>query len=268
MNMKMKTAVLAALTLTFAAVTAEAEVHKRPYRGSRTPEQLAEWRRLAPMRNYGGMVRKEGSAYGKVVFLNAQKLIPAATIGNPLKRVEDRLNLLWEVKDVASVKLANPSGDIKAAGGAVGVVIAESDELPALVTAPEDGWAIVNVAALNRDKPDAAKLAERTNKELLRAFALIGGAAFQSRDPIVMRADIRTPQELDLIKSANYGIDTVDALRRNLPFNGVMPWKITTYRQACQEGWAPQPTNEYQKAIWDKVHELPTNPLPLKKPTK
>ena len=30
--------------------------------------------------------------------------------------------------------------------------------------------------------------------------------------------------------------------------------RYVTYRQACIEGWAPAPTNDVQKAIWEKVH--------------
>ena len=33
------------------------------------------------------------------------------------------------------------------------------------------------------------------------------------------------------------------------------------YRQACQEGWAPAPTNAVQRAIWNKVHQIPDSPL-------
>ena len=28
-------------------------------------------------------------------------------------------------------------------------------------------------------------------------------------------------------------------------------------------GWAPQPTNEVQRAIWDKVHAIPDKPLTI-----
>ena len=52
-------------------------------------------------------------------------------------------------------------------------------------------------------------------------------------------------------------------LERLLPTYGLMPWKQTTYKKACQEGWAPAPTNEYQKAIWDKIHSVPANPMKI-----
>ena len=33
------------------------------------------------------------------------------------------------------------------------------------------------------------------------------------------------------------------------------------YRVAVQEGWAAQPTNEYQRAVWDEVRHIPEKPI-------
>ena len=41
-------------------------------------------------------------------------------------------------------------------------------------------------------------------------------------------------------------------MMRHLPTIGVLQDKMTSYRKACQEGWAPAPTNEYQKAVWEQ----------------
>jgi len=34
-------------------------------------------------------------------------------------------------------------------------------------------------------------------------------------------------------------------------------------REACQEGWAPAPTNDIQKAIWNEVRQLPAKPIKI-----
>ena len=39
--------------------------------------------------------------------------------------------------------------------------------------------------------------------------------------------------------------------------------KFTTYKQACREGWAPPPTNDVQKAIWDQVRQMPAKPIKI-----
>ena len=54
---------------------------------------------------------------------------------------------------------------------------------------------------------------------------------------------------------------------------GFAPYRRTTYKRACKEGWAPAPTNDFQRAVWEKIKaeqgEKPTNPiriLPGQKP--
>ena len=139
----------------------------------------------------------------------------------------------------------------------------DSDTLPALLLAPEEGWAVVNVAALSKGNPSADVLASRVRKELLRGFALAGGCTFMSRSQIVLRGDIRSPRDLDSIQEDSYGVEAIMTLEKTLPYYGVMPWKQSTYTKACKEGWAPAPTNEFQKAIWDKVHEPPATPMKI-----
>lgn len=228
-----------------------------------TPEKRAAVIAKRQMKRYGGVVRKAGTASGKVVFLNAQTAVSHEDFAPALNYIDGAVNPIWEVKDVVGVKVSNPAEDIKKAGGAVGVVLLDVDELPALLVAPEGGWAIVNVKPL-KVGDDKLKLARRVRLELLRAFALVGGCAFMMRDPIALDGTVVTPEDLDRIKGEEYGADVRSALGMKLPSRGVTPWKVASYRQACKEGWAPEPTNEYQHAIWKKEHELPTNPIQIK----
>ena len=234
----------------------------------RTPEELRARAASYIERRHGGYIRKAGSAYGKVVFLNAQKRVPADALNLAFKEIEDNIHPIWSLESVESVKLANPKDDIAKHGGNIGVVLAESADLPMLVLAPEEGWSIVNVTAVAADEKDEKKVASRVRKELLRAFALTGGCTFMARGAIVLNGTIRTPKDLDMIPEESYGVDALLTLGQQLPNYGVMPWYQTTYKKACREGWAPAPTNEYQKAIWDKVHEMPTAPIKIKPETK
>lgn len=260
-----KLMILAALAAFAGVVVANETNQVKNVRKHRSKEEVQAYLERSRQKRFGGFVRRENSAKGKVVFLNAQKKLPAAAFKHALNEIDKDVHPLFEFKDVPTVKILNPADDIKAAGGAIGVAIVESAEIPAMVIAPENGWAIVNVAALAQGNPDAATLQRRANLELMRAFALVGGAAFLARDQEVVRVDIRQPSDLDIIKFDSYGEDVKMALSMNLPHLGVTPWLVKTYRQACQEGWAPAPTNEFQKAIWNKVHELPKNPLKLEK---
>ena len=69
--------------------------------------------------------------------------------------------------------------------------------------------------------------------------------------------------ELDKIVGEQFGIDTMMGVVKHLPEIGVVPDQRITYREACRKGIAPAPTNEYQKAIWEKEHAVPKNPMKI-----
>ena len=57
--------------------------------------------------------------------------------------------------------------------------------------------------------------------------------------------------------------DMIDSIRINMKARGMTPTRIASYKKACQEGWAPAPTNDVQKAIWEKVHAVPATPMKI-----
>ena len=215
------------------------------------------------MRMFGGYIRKSNSAKGKVVVLNAQGRIPRKSLLSAIEKIKLDIRPEIEWKDVDDAPLPNPQSAIKAAGGNIGVVLVDDSRYPSLLTAPEEGWAIINAAALAADKPDDAKLAARIRKEMMRGFALAAGCSFMARGPFVLRPNIRRPGDLDFIDEECYGVDAIGTLAHSLRYYGVKPWLVTTYENACALGWAPEPTNDYQKAIWKQVYAIPNKPLKI-----
>ena len=134
------------------------------------------------------------------------------------------------------------------------VFVIESEELPVLLTSPEERWAIVNSKKCGS--------ADRTVKETLKAFACIAGAATGDNPGTILST--KGPAELDLITRPELSFDVLNRITRHLESYGVTPEKRANYRTACREGWAPQPTNDVEKAIWEKVHAIPTNPIKVK----
>ena len=215
------------------------------------------------MELFGGSVRKPGSARGKIVFINAQKRLAESDIQSAITEIEETTKA--DCVSICSEKVAlpNPRKDIEANGGQIGVVLIEDANYPVLTVAPEDGWALVNVLALGSEKIAKKKIASRARKELMRAFGLVAGCAFMSRGKIVMLGDVHSPRDLDSIKEETYGVDAISTMEQSLPKSGINPWIVSTYEDACQEGWAPPPTNKWQKAVWDKVHAPPEKPLKI-----
>ena len=58
----------------------------------------------------------------------------------------------------------------------------------------------------------------------------------------------------DVAKAAGVSCSTVSAVLGNRAEKlGIKPARMTTYRKAVEEGWAPAPTNDFQKAIWEEA---------------
>ena len=215
----------------------------------------------------GGLIEKPGSSTGRIVFINTQSEMDAANIHDAIKSLGDIIAkypvfVESDSPDKPAVLKTKHSAD-------VAVVIVAEDDDPALLSAPEENWAVVNVRNLAKGlKSDAAKAKffnSRCRKEIMRGFACAAGGIGSSFPGNIM--NIRKVPDLDLCDEF-IPFDKVSVLKMHLKDNGVTPSRFATYRIACREGWAPEPTNEVQKAIWDKIHEMPSEPIKIKPETK
>ena len=257
------------LSLALAAFSASAAGERRP--DARRPvgkvmSAEAAARQAEMMRRAGGFVVRPNSAKGKIVFVDAQGALPASNLTDVVSalRKQTRLNVVGvrgEGKDAAQLKAAN--------GADVAVVAIDDPDSPVLLVAPEERWATVNVAKLGEGlKSEEARrkfVESRFRKELLRGFALASGGG-NSQFP-ANGMQVTGLAELDLYKEFIPG-DSLAKSQAFLKRIGVVPEVRMTYRRACKEGWAPAPTNEVQKAVWDEVHAMPTEPIKIKPETK
>lgn len=227
-----------------------------------TRGQLRRSIRRASESRTGGFVRKENSAKGCFVVINAQSVVPEADLTSAVKTIDRQANILTKIISAENINCSNIKAVMAKSNGALGVAVINDPTLPALLTAPEDGWALVNVGKLRQGSPDAAKLAARVRREILRGFGFISGGAYAGRGDYVM-ACVSQPDQLDSVVREEFGLMMLKMLPLTLPIYGIQPWHRTTYLKACEEGWAPPPTNEFQKAIWNRVHDIPTKPLKI-----
>ena len=203
----------------------------------------------------GGWVDKPGTPQGEIACVNCQGAAQKAWIEEGIaaltKQTRFRLTLADGQFDVRSPKLA----------GKMSIFIVDDPALPMSLVAPEARWAAVNVAKLKSEKEPFFRA--RVRKELVRTFAMLCGGCRSNYQGTITEA-VSCAEELDAQVNENLPLDVVGRFTPHLNHFGVSPRIVTTYLVACNQGWAPAPTNEYQKAIWDKVHELPRNPMQIK----
>ena len=179
-----------------------------------------------------------------------------------------RLPVEWGEVDAAEkcpAKLAAAANADGRCGAAV--VLIDDPSAPRLLVAPEEFWAAINVARLAEDNPSSEKLERRLKQEFWRAACMVLGAYASMQQPCLL-TQISGNADLDHNVCLIPSIEVLPKTKNAAKSRGILPGKRAVYRKACEEGWAPAPTNDVQKAIWDKVHEMPTEPIKIKPETK
>ena len=137
---------------------------------------------------------------------------------------------------------------------------------PILSIFPEERVGIVNADKLKGgDDSSAPEL--RVSKETWRAIGFVGGLGFSQADNDIMQP-LYSLKELDANRYPFIQPMNMARMQKMWKRFGVKKERRIPYRVAVQEGWAAQPTNEYQKAVWDQVHQLPSEPIKIKPETK
>ena len=258
----MKNCTIWAALLFLVAQTVEADESHRP-----SEDEL----RAAKVARAGGIIEKPDAAKGKVVFFDCQKDEGLRLSRNEIAKALSALGVAVKKFRIEVVKVE--PGDILGLmakhNASVGIVITSKDSGPALLAAPEERWSEVNVAALARGlrTPEALERfwTSRCRKEVLRGLALACGALGSSFPGNIMV--VTKTEDLDLCNEF-MPVDTGEAIKKRLRDMGLTPRHFATYRAACKAGWAPAPTNDVQKAIWNEVHEMPSAPIKIKPETK
>ena len=211
-------------------------------------------RRAKRIAEKGGFVVQ--APKGKVFrVFSAQKFATKDDLSESMGVLSDQVRIPVEWKDVDTAEtkpgkicqVANADGR----GGAALVLIDDPDE-PRMLIAPENGWAMVNVAALRSGDTKRTTFVRRLKQEFWRATCILLGAYESSSKPCLLTL-VAGNDDLDrnvcIIPSVE-PLPKVSVAARAL---GIIPCRCLIYEDACREGWAPAPTNDYQKAIWESV---------------
>lgn len=209
----------------------------------------------------GGYVVRPNSRVGSIVILNAQTRLTSAELGGVVDKIKTKLGIYAEVREIPSATIAE-AGKLKAeAKASVAVFLVDDQTLPMSLVAYEEHWGLVNVAKL-AEGADKVSLFGRANAETMRVLALASGGA-DSQFPSSLMKEVRVVRTLDGM-DAELPYDVMNRMAATYKQMGMSGEQKTTYRIACREGWAPAPTNDVQKAIWDSVHAVPTEPMKIR----
>ena len=258
-------AVLAAFSAGGAQEAAKADGDRTETQPARKAENPAAFREAAIARA-GGYVARPGSMKGRIAFIDAGSGIGEEELRKVVSALGEKI-AKYDVR-VEKAEAGTPAA-IKAKSGAdVAVVVVDDDATPMMLVAPEDHWAAVKVRKVSEGLKGSAVerfKASRCRKEILRAFTFVCGGVASSFDGNIL--DVSGPAELDL-RDEFIPFDKFAVFTKHLSGMGVTPRRLATYKRACKEGWAPAPTNDVQKAIWNQIHQLPTEPIKIKPETK
>ena len=235
-----------------------------------TPEEVVQHRaRMArkaqKAEERGGYVTLAST--GKVVrVVSAQRIAAKTALDESINVFSTtlRLPVEWGDADPAEkspAKLAAAANSDGRCGAAI--VLIDDPTAPRLLIAPEEFWAAINVAKLGEDNPPKEKLERRIKQEFWRATCMVLGAYVSMQQPCLL-TQISGNGDLDKNVCVIPSIEVLPKTKNAAKARGIIPGKRAVYQKACEEGWAPAPTNDVQKAIWDKVHELPTEPIKIK----
>lgn len=239
-------AVLLAATLPLVLLAAT-DVVSKPMQPRR--KSIAELGGIVTMAPTGRVIRIE----------NKQTRTASSVLESSAAVMSDALNLPVVVESSGSKERLDAA--------AVIVLEDRGADSPRVLVAPEEGWAAVNTEALAKDGASGEKYNLRVTREVWRALCIMLGASDSMFQPCLM-APVHSLADLDSLKCNVPSPEPFGKMLRNAKALGCTPAHRATYLGACREGWAPAPTNDIQRAIWNEVHKLPTEPIKIEPETK
>lgn len=204
-----------------------------------------------------------------MVFLDA-RTADRTSIDNLSDAASSHIGFRSEVRPaiaVSAVEAFSKAKEVLRADAGAVVVFYENEKEPTLSVYPEDAITLVNVKPLySSDYPTYRR---RLVKEFWRSISFtLGGYACGGTLGSVMQPAFSIA-DLDAIGGFSIPppqLGVINSVRPSLKLYNTLP---VPYSRACREGWAPAPTNEVQKALFEKFSnpktrfnvDFPANPL-------
>ena len=207
----------------------------------------------------GGIVEKPNAGRGTFLFVDSTKTLSEGMFARDFGILDRTLRVRPKIVRGCSVAVETASIVLKELNANAAVFVVTNTALPRLITASEEGWAIVNVTKLKEGNPSNDVLERRITVEVIRGLAQIFGSGNSGMSMVA----VASVKDIDDIHHPGFPASAMKTCMPQMKKLGFEPRVTATYSVACKQGWAPVPTNNIQKAIWDKVHAAPKNPMKI-----
>ena len=216
-----------------------------------TPERI----RYDFYRITGGQLLDTRNQKGAVAIVNVAKAAEDAALNELTKTFGDNIHIAFKIED-GVFDLAKPVIRENAT-----LFVVDDPALPMSLVAPEARWAVVNVAPLKTEKKPYYDA--RVRKMLARGMLNLLGVA-NTRIPNGITSCVTKPEDLDEVVYNELPFEPMMNMKDYFVRYGIVPYKLSTYLEACEQGWAHSPTNKWQQKIWKRTHSVPSNPMTIK----
>ena len=207
----------------------------------------------------GGIVEKPGAGRGTFLFVDSTKTLTEGMFARDFSMLNRTLKVSPKIVKGGPVTVETAGAAMKELKANAAVFVVDKPASPRLVTATEEGWAIVNVGKLRTDEPSKEVFEKRVTVEVIRGLAQI----FGSGNAGMSMSAVASLQDIDDIKHPGFPPSAMKTCQTQMKKLGFEPKIVASYRVACKQGWAPPPKTEAQRIIWEQTHQIPDKPITI-----
>ena len=206
----------------------------------------------------GGIITVPGE--GRIAVMNGQQRLDAAAVRLFADNLASIFRARVEVEAIDGFSVSGADEQRRGRKANVAFYLVDDTALPMSLVSMEGRWAAINVAKVADGAASADVLKKRAMRELQRVMKALMTSVVVNGDTaqIVIKGS-----DLDEISGGVMTPAVLVEMLTGLPAWGITSERTSTYKKACRQGWAPAPTNEFQKAIWEKEHAVPKNPMKI-----
>ena len=205
-----------------------------------------------------GFATKPG--VGRFAFVSLQSRFSTATLENEANSLGGQLKFPVEVVSATEhCNFLNLGALKQSLGLDVALFLIADESMPMSIVVLEERWAVINVAKVF----DTQKSERINNKRLHNEVSRVAKALFSAVNVQPNQKAVSTGDDLDALTVDPIDSNSLATMLRGLSSFGLVAPRTVPYYRACQEGWAPPPTNAIQRAIWEKVHQIPDKPIKI-----